>query len=129
MKCIPLLVLSLLFAHEVRAASFIEGNIKLYFTTDPFGNKAFKREFGEVIRAKTEWYVGEFFGQETLFGGAFLTNTGSKPMYFNYYAAFFDKDQKLVGAALQDSSFLGSDGLKRVAPRFPGPVKVGPKRK
>jgi hypothetical protein len=62
------------------------------------------------VKATTQWRVGDFFGKETVFAGAKVKNTGTKPMYFEYYVAFFDKDKKLIGAAGQSS--FGDDGLK-----------------
>ncbi len=62
------------------------------------------------MKAKTQWRVGDFFGKETVFAGATVKNTGTKPMYFEYYVAFFDKDKKLIGAAGQSS--FGDDGIK-----------------
>ena len=75
-----------------------------------FAENGFKKEFGTVVKAATDWHVGDFFGQETVFAGVTVKNSGSKPMFFNYYVAFFDKDKNLVGAAAQGS--FGKDGLK-----------------
>jgi hypothetical protein len=58
----------------------------------------FKKEFGMVVKATTDWHVGDFFGKETVFAGV------------RYYVAFFDKDNKPVGATGQGS--FGDDGLK-----------------
>ncbi len=75
-----------------------------------FSKDVFNREFGDVVKATCKWRVGEFFGQETVFAGITVKNTGAKPMFFDYYVAFFDKDKKLVGATGQGS--FGDDALK-----------------
>jgi len=62
------------------------------------------------VKATCNWHVGDFFGKETVFAGVTVKNTGAKPMFFQYYVAFFDKDKKLVGASGQGS--FGDDGLK-----------------
>ena len=108
MKLITCLLL-LLFAVSLRAES-LQGDIKLKYTDSPFSEDAFKKEFGKVVKATTIWHAGEFFGEETVFAGVSVKNTGTKPMYFRYYVAFFDKDKKLVGAAGQSS--FGDEGLK-----------------
>lgn len=54
--------------------------------------------------------MGDFFGKQTVFAGINVTNTSAKPMVFEYYVAFFDKNRKLIGASAQSS--FGDDGLK-----------------
>jgi hypothetical protein len=103
------ILLILLTALSVQAAS-IEGDIKLAYSDSMFAKNAFKKEFGDVVKANCNWYVGEFFGKETVFAGIKVKNTGAKPMFFQYYVAFYDKDKKLVGAVGQGS--FGDDGLK-----------------
>ena len=66
-----------------------------------FTEDAFKKEFGTVVKATTDWHAGDFFGQETIFAGVTVKSTGSKPMFFRYYVAFFDKDNNLIGATGQ----------------------------
>ena len=88
----------------------IEGEVKLNYSDSMFAENVFKKEFGDVVKAKCNWYAGDFFGKETVFAGVTVKNTGAKPMFFQYYVAFFDKDKKLVGAAGQGS--FGEDGLK-----------------
>jgi hypothetical protein len=109
MKYIPYLVVSILSALSVQAAS-IEGDVKLKYSDSMFSENSFKKEFGDAVKAKCNWYAGEFFGKETVFAGVTVKNTGTKPMFFHYYVAFFDKDKKLVGAAGQGS--FGEEGLK-----------------
>ncbi len=98
----------MLLAGSLRAAS-IEGEIHLKYLDSSFGDGVFKKEFGDVVKATCAWRAGDFFGEETVFAGVTVKNTGSKPMYFNYYVAFYDKDKKLVGATGQGS--FGTDGL------------------
>ena len=93
-----------------RAQSTIDGDIKLKYSDSMFAEDAFKKEFGTVVKATTDWHVGDFFGRETVFAGVKVKNTGSKPMFFRYYVAFFDKGNKLVGATGQGS--FGEKGLK-----------------
>ncbi len=110
MKWIILLTL-MLTATSLRAAEAIfGGDIKLKYSDSMFAEDAFKKEFGAVVKATTDWRVGDFFGKETVFAGVTVKNTGTKPMFFSYYVAFFDKDNKLVGATGQGS--FGDDGLK-----------------
>lgn len=92
------------------AQSALRGDIKLKYSDSMFAEDAFKKEFGNVVKATTDWHVGDFFGKETVFAGISVKNTGSKPMFFHYYVAFFDKDNVLIGAAGQGS--FGVDGLK-----------------
>jgi len=109
MKLIAQTLLIMLCAVSLPAAA-IEGNIQINYTNSPFKSGVFTQEFGDVVKAKCAWYAGDFFGQETVFAGVTVTNTGSKPMFFNYYVAFYDKDKKLVGASGQGS--YGKKGLK-----------------
>jgi hypothetical protein len=95
MKLITLLLL--LSAACLRAES-IEGDLKLTYSDDMFAKNAFKKEFGKVVKATTDWHVGDFFGEQTVFAAITVKNTGTKPMYFQYYVAFFDKDKKLIGS-------------------------------
>ena len=109
MKLIPNMLASMVLALSAQAAT-IEGDIKLNYSESMFSKDAFKKEFGDVVKATCNWYVGEFFGKETVFAGITVSNTGSKPMFFQYYVAFFDKDKKLVGSSGQGS--FGDKGLK-----------------
>ena len=100
----------LLFLAVSLRAQFIEGEIKLNYSTSMFDENVFKKEFGKVVKATTSWHAGEFFGAETVFAGITVKNTGAKPMFFNYYVAFFDRNKKLIGAVGQGS--FGDEGLK-----------------
>ena len=106
MKLITLFLLALVISAR---ADLIQGEIKLNYSESMFAENVFKKEFGKVVKATTSWHAGEFFGQETVFAGITVTNTGAKPMFFNYYVVFFDKDKNLVGAAAQGSF---NQGLK-----------------
>jgi hypothetical protein len=109
MKFIPHTLLILLAVASIQAAS-IEGNIQLKYLRSGFDDGVFKQEFGDVLKTTCKWYAGDFFGEETIFAGVTVKNMGSKPMFFRYYVAFYDKDKKLVGAVGQ--SHLGPNGLK-----------------
>ena len=109
MKFIPTTLLIMLAAASLQAAS-IEGTIQLKYLDSSFDDGVFKKEFGDVVKATCDWLAGDFFGEETVFAGVTVKNTGSKPMFFNYYVSFYDKDKKLVGATGQGS--FGKDGLK-----------------
>lgn len=103
-------LLVLLAAVSLRAQSVIRGDIQLKYSESMFAEDAFKKEFGNVVKATTDWHAGDFFGSETVFAGINVKNTGSKPMFFRYYVAFFDKDKNLIGATGQGS--FGDEGLK-----------------
>jgi len=109
MKWISLFLLLFTVACPLRA-EVVEGEVKLSYTKSMFSEEIFKKEFGRIVKVTTSWHAGDFFGKETVFAGITAKNTGSKPMFFNYYVAFFDKDKKLVGATGQGS--FGDDGLK-----------------
>jgi len=100
----------ILAAASLQAQSVIRGDIKLNYSSSMFAEDAFKKEFGTVVKATTDWHVGDFFGEETVFAGVQVKNTGAKPMFFRYYVAFFDKDKNLLGASGQGS--FGDEGLK-----------------
>jgi hypothetical protein len=105
-----LILFIILVAVSLRAQSAIHGDISLKYSDSMFSEDAFKKEFGNMVKATTDWHVGDFFGKETIFAGITVKNTATKPMFFNYYVAFFDKDKNLIGATGQGS--LGKDGLK-----------------
>lgn len=109
MKLTTILTL-LLLAASLRAQSIIQGDIKLNYSKSSFSDHVFKKEFGGVVKATTQWYAGNFFGEETVFAGISVKNTGTKPMFYHYYVAFFDKDKHLVGTTGQGS--FGNSGLK-----------------
>ena len=100
----------LLLSAAVGRADSISGEIKLSYSESMFAENAFKKEFGKVVKATTDWHAGDFFGEETVFAGVTVKNTGTKPMFIRYYVAFFDKNKKLIGATGQGS--FGDEGLK-----------------
>ena len=105
-----IITLFLLLAASLHAQSIIQGDIKLNYSESMSDENNFKKEFGNVVKATTSWYAGDFFGEETVFAGVTVKNTGTKPMFFHYYVVFFDKEKNLVGATGQGS--FGDDGLK-----------------
>ena len=105
-----IITLFLLLAASLHAQSIIQGDIKLNYSESMSDENNFKKEFGNVVKATTSWYAGDFFGEETVFAGVTVKNTGTKPMFFHYYVAFFDKDKNLVGATGQGS--FSDQGLK-----------------
>ncbi len=108
MKLITALILFL--TASLHAQSIIQGDIKLNYSENMFASDTFKKEFGNVVKATTDWHAGDFFGKETVSAGVSVRNTGTKMMFFQYYVAFFDKDKNLVGATGQGS--FGDEGLK-----------------
>ena len=87
----------------------IEGSITLK-EGSAFDKDAFKKTFGDGIKATTNWRVGDFFGKHTVFAGVTVSNSTQTVLAFSYYVAFFDKDRKLVGSEAQGS--FGDQGLK-----------------
>ena len=82
-------------------AASIEGNINLDYSSSGLPKNAFKREFGNGLKATCNWYVSDFFGKETVFAGIVVKNSTASSVSFQYYVAFYDKDNKLVGVATQ----------------------------
>jgi len=99
----------LLLGASLHAQTIIQGDIKLNYSESMFTDNAFKKDFGNVVKATTDWHAGDFFGEETVFAGVTVKNSGTKPMFFHYYVAFFDKDKNLVGTTGQGS--FGDKGL------------------
>jgi len=97
-------------AVSLQAQPVLKGDIKLQYSESMFAENVFKKEFGDVVKATTDWHAGDFFGSETVFAGVKLKNTGTKPMFIRYYVAFFDKDKNLIGSAGQGS--FGDEGMK-----------------
>ena len=105
-----LITLLLLLSTLCLRAESIEGDIKLIYSDDMFAENSYKKEFGKVVKATTDWHAGDFFGEQTVFAGIKMKNTGTKPMFVKYYVAFFDKDKKLIGATGQ--GVFADEGLK-----------------
>jgi hypothetical protein len=111
MKRLLFLLLASFVSLSCFAASTLNGEINLEFHNKrDISEKAFKKEFGETIKATTEWYVGDFFGKEVVFAGVTVKNTGKVSKAYQYYVAFFNKDKELIGAIGQSS--FGDEGLK-----------------
>lgn len=104
-----LLCATVLLSPLCTLAATLEGPIALTYDASMFSKNSVKKEFGDVVKATTDWRVGDFFGKQTVFAGAEIKNTGTKPMFFNYYIVFFDKDKKVVGCSGQGS--FGDEGL------------------
>lgn len=109
MNRLRVLVFLVLASVSAQAAT-LDGEITLKYDESTFSKSGFTKQFGDVVKATTGWRVGDFFGKETVFAGITAKNTGSKPMFFQYYVAFYDKDRNLVGATGQAS--FGDEGLK-----------------
>lgn len=95
-----ILLFLIIISAGIRAES-IEGDIKLPRIEHGTIERAFKKQFGGVVKATTQWYVADFFATETVCAGVKVKNTGSKMMYIQYYVAFYDKDKRLIGTAAQ----------------------------
>jgi hypothetical protein len=113
MKNILSTLLSVIWTLSAQAADMtaaIQGEIQLKYSESSFAEDTFKKDFGNAVKATCNWYAGDFFGKPTIFAGITVTNSASKPMFFQYYVAFFDKEKNLVGTASQGS--FGDEGLK-----------------
>lgn len=110
MRTLVLCFALLCAASSLHAATTIEGPITLVYDESPFSEKVFKKEFGNILKVSCNWRVGDFFGKQTVFAGITVKNSGAKPMFFNYFVAFFDKNGKLVGSTGQGT--FGDDGVK-----------------
>lgn len=73
-------------------------------------SKLVKVTLGKSLKAECSFRIGEFFDKKTVFAGTTIKNPTAKPMFFQYYVAFFDKDKNLIGCASQGS--FGDDGLE-----------------
>src|SRR6185436_17508793 len=72
-------ILVTLFAVASLRAASISGEITLKEIGEFNGTASFKKQFGDVVKATTDWRVGDFFGEETIFAGVTVKNTGSRP--------------------------------------------------
>jgi hypothetical protein len=88
----------LLLALWARAAA-IEGDIQFTYADATRRSSVFQKEFGEMVKATCVWRVAKVNGRDIVFAEIRVTNTDSKPLWFHYSVAFFDKDKKLLGAA------------------------------
>jgi hypothetical protein len=67
-------------------------------------------EMGRTVKLTAKFYISEFFGSKVINAGATVKNTGSKPMFYVFHVAFFDKENHILGCASQGS--FGDEGLK-----------------
>jgi hypothetical protein len=67
-------------------------------------------EMGKTVKLTARFYISEFFGSKVINAGATVKNIGSKPMFYVFHVAFFDKENHLLGCASQSS--FGDQGLK-----------------
>jgi hypothetical protein len=70
-----------------------------------------KIELGTTVKLVAQPHISEFFGNKIINAGATIENTGSKPMFYVFNIAFFDKDNQLLGCVSQ-----GEYGTKGVDP-------------
>ncbi len=54
-------------------------------------------QLGDKVKGTAKFYITDFFEQKIISANINFTNTANKSMYSEYYVAFFDKDDKLVG--------------------------------
>lgn len=67
-------------------------------------------ELGKTVKLTAKFYISDFFGSKVINAGATVKNTGSKPMFYVFHVAFFDKENHLLGCTSQSS--FGDQGLK-----------------
>ena len=67
-------------------------------------------EMGKKVKLTAKFYISEFFGSKVINAGATVKNSATKPMFYVFHIAFFDKDNHLLGCASQAS--FGEQGLK-----------------
>ncbi len=73
------------------------------------GNKeAMKVKIGKNFEGECKFHADEFFGKPMINANISVKNTSKERRTCQYYAAFFDKDGKLVGCAGQE---LGDGGI------------------
>lgn len=76
----------------------------------PYGEPGpVKIELGQTVKLVAEPAIENFFHSKIISARAKVQNTGSKPMWYAFNIAFFDKDGHLVGCASQAE--IGSQGL------------------
>ena len=97
MKSVPLIVLSFLLIVCADAAS-MQGDVT-FTLTKPGSPPTLARTFGDNLKATCDWRVVKVLGEEKLFAGISVKNTESKPLWFVYSVAFFDKDGKTMWQA------------------------------
>ena len=66
-----------------------------------FDKGAFKVQVGKKIKGTCTFCIQEFFGKKVINANIEIANTTDKAMHCQYYVAFFDKADKLIGCAGQ----------------------------
>lgn len=95
MKLQVLVLVLILLGSSAQAAS-TEGEV-LFSPRKSMGKgNVIRKEFGDEVKATTDWWVSSFSGREMIFAGLTVTNTGTKPLWCSYYVAFYDKEKSLV---------------------------------
>jgi hypothetical protein len=56
-------------------------------------------QVGDKIKGTAKFYITDFLGQKIISANIKFTNTANESMHCEYYVAFFDKDDRLVGCA------------------------------
>jgi hypothetical protein len=72
--------------------------------------KLFKITVGKHVRLTTRWRIDEFFGKTIINANVTVKNPTTKPLHYEYYVAFFDKEGTLVGCTGQ--GVMEDEGLK-----------------
>jgi hypothetical protein len=76
---------------------------------EAFDKDVFTVQVGQKIKGTCKFCIQDFFGQKIINAGVEIRNTSDKTMHCQYYVAFFDKDDKLIGCAGQGT--FGEKGL------------------
>jgi hypothetical protein len=71
---------------------------------------ATKIELGTTVKLVAQPHISEFFGRKIINAGASVENTSSKPMFYAFNIAFFDKDNQLLGCVSQGA--MGTKGIE-----------------
>jgi hypothetical protein len=74
-----------------------------------FDEDVFTVKVGDKVKGTCKFYIDEFFKKKIINANIQVENTTKKPLYCQYYVAFFDKDGNLIGCAAQGS--FGKEGL------------------
>src|ERR1039458_5311282 len=99
----------LLLAFWAQGAA-IEGDIQFTYVDATRRSSVFQKEFGDMVKATCVWRVAKVKGRDIVFAEIRVANTDSKPLWFHYSVAFFDKDKKLLGAA--GRTLFDEEGLR-----------------
>ncbi len=75
----------------------------------PFDKDALTVQVGQKIKGTCKFSIRDFFKQKVINAGVEISNTSDRPMYCQYYVAFFDEHGTLLGCAGQGT--FGDKGL------------------